>query len=401
MSTDNQAIEVQKKPYILADVPLVAEMAKEYGFGDSLEKFQATLINTVFPGNVQVTNSQFLIFIKVAQQYNLNPLTKQIYAFPSKGGGIVPIVSIDGWITVVQRQQNYNGHKFVYEWENGKVGGKILSCTCQIYRKDLENPIEHSEFFEECNRDTEPWKKWPRRMLTHKAFIQAARYTFGLTGIYDEDEGQRIIDAEMVTVPTLPAIKQPQRLNQPASEESVPAIAVTHTTANLPIAHQNTYTVEVPQQLKTLSPEVIAQSTPVIDGERMTVQVSDAYELKEGEEFVESEDGASKIYFTTEDVLGATAEPTEEPSVETTEILTGVFEDKPEPPKESAVENKKPGTIGAGRARRIYAILNKNKIHSEDELKSEILVSLKIEHLRDLPEKFEADIVAWAEGKKK
>jgi hypothetical protein len=32
-----------------------------------------------------------------------------------------------------------------------------------------------------------------RRMLRHKSYIQAARYAFGLSGIYDEDEGRDII----------------------------------------------------------------------------------------------------------------------------------------------------------------------------------------------------------------
>jgi hypothetical protein len=41
-------------------------------------------------------------------------------------------------------------------------------------------------------RDTEPWKKWPVRMLRWKAYIQCARVTFGLSGIYDSDEAARI-----------------------------------------------------------------------------------------------------------------------------------------------------------------------------------------------------------------
>jgi hypothetical protein len=42
------------------------------------------------------TPEQFAAFLIVAKEYDLNPLTKEIYAFPGKGGGIVPIVSIDG-----------------------------------------------------------------------------------------------------------------------------------------------------------------------------------------------------------------------------------------------------------------------------------------------------------------
>jgi len=49
----------------------------------------------------------------------------------------------------------------------------------------------------ECKRDgVGPWKSHPRRMLRHKALIQCARLAFGYTGIYDEDEAQRITEAQ-------------------------------------------------------------------------------------------------------------------------------------------------------------------------------------------------------------
>ena len=35
------------------------------------------------------------------------------------------------------------------------------------------------------------WQKWPRRMLRHKALIQAARVAFGFAGLSDEDEFER------------------------------------------------------------------------------------------------------------------------------------------------------------------------------------------------------------------
>ena len=43
-------------------------------------------------------DEEFKACVMVANTYKLNPILKQIYAFPAKGGGIVPVVSIDGWI---------------------------------------------------------------------------------------------------------------------------------------------------------------------------------------------------------------------------------------------------------------------------------------------------------------
>ena len=41
-----------------------------------------------------------------------------------------------------------------------------------------------------------PWGRWPARMLRHKATIQCARYAFGLSGIVDPDEAERIKSVE-------------------------------------------------------------------------------------------------------------------------------------------------------------------------------------------------------------
>ena len=50
-----------------------------------------------------------------------------------------------------------------------------------------------TEYYSECVRSTDPWKM-KHRMLRHKALIQAARYAFGFSGIYDEDEGAKIAE---------------------------------------------------------------------------------------------------------------------------------------------------------------------------------------------------------------
>jgi phage recombination protein Bet len=176
--------------------PLTVTLAERYKLTPAA--LLNTLIHTIFPhgkDDTPPTNSQLCLFLSVANEYDLNPFTKEIYAFPSKGGGIVPIVSIDGWITIVQRRPEYNG---VRQVEKFGEKGKIEAVTTFIYRKDQEHPTEVTEYFEECERGTDPWKKWPVRMLRHKSYIQCARYAFGLAGIYDEDEAERIIEGEVV-----------------------------------------------------------------------------------------------------------------------------------------------------------------------------------------------------------
>ena len=156
----------------------------------SEQELQNIVMNTVMPnGGNRVTVEQFTSFIAVANEYGLNPLTKEIYAFPAKGGGIQPIVSIDGWLRIINTHKDFNGMTFV---DNRAEGGELISITCRIHKKDIEHPVEVTEYMDECKKtNSEPWQKWPSRMLRHKAAIQAGRYAFGLSGIIDPDEADR------------------------------------------------------------------------------------------------------------------------------------------------------------------------------------------------------------------
>lgn len=162
---------------------LNSRMAARFGV-DEAEMMQ-TLKATAFKG--QVSDAQMQALLIVADQYGLNPWTKEIYAFPDKGG-IVPVVGVDGWSRIINENSQFDGMDFEQDAE---------SCTCIIYRKDRGHPIKVTEWLSECKRDTQPWKSHPKRMLRHKAMIQCARLAFGYTGIYDEDEAQRIVERDV------------------------------------------------------------------------------------------------------------------------------------------------------------------------------------------------------------
>lgn len=133
------------------------------------------------------TDEEFMSMCIVSNTYNLNPILKEIYAFPSKGGAVVPIVGVDGWIKLMNSNPAFDGIEF--EEDDQK-------CTAIVYRKDRAHPVSVTEWLDECKGTSEPWRRFPRRMLRHKAMIQAARLAFGFSGIYDEDEARRIVDCE-------------------------------------------------------------------------------------------------------------------------------------------------------------------------------------------------------------
>lgn len=161
---------------------LITKMADKYGLEPN--RMMATLKATAFKGDV--TNEQMAALLIVADQHNLNPWLKEIYAFPSRQG-IVPIVGLDGWARIVNSHPQFDGMDFEQDDEK---------CTCRIYRKDRSHPVAVTEYMIECKRSTDPWNTHPKRMLRHKAMIQAARLAFSFSGIYDPDEGERVLAAE-------------------------------------------------------------------------------------------------------------------------------------------------------------------------------------------------------------
>lgn len=173
---------------------LTQKLATTLDMGDGAGLME-TLKATAFKG--PVTDAQMTALMVVANQYGLNPWTKEIYAFPDRNNGIVPVVGVDGWSRIINNHPQFDGMDFQQDDE---------SCTCIVYRKDRSHPIKVTEYMAECRRDgVGPWKSHPRRMLRHKAMIQCARLAFGYSGIFDQDEAERIVENKLGIVVAEPA----------------------------------------------------------------------------------------------------------------------------------------------------------------------------------------------------
>jgi hypothetical protein len=152
------------------------------------EKMLATLRATACRtgrNDPPVTNEEMLGLLVVAEQYHLNPFTKEIYAFRDSKGGIMPIIGLDGWVRLMQEQRTFQGIGFKYDED-----GEWVEAT--ITRSDRAVPFTVREYLAECKRDTGPWKQAPQRMLRHRALIQCCRVAFGFGGVYGDDEGEGI-----------------------------------------------------------------------------------------------------------------------------------------------------------------------------------------------------------------
>jgi phage recombination protein Bet len=174
----------------LALTNLSSKLAERFGMGTDGDVV-SILKATAFKG--PATDAQLVALMVVAQQYGLNPFTKELYAFPDRNNGIVPVVGVDGWSRIINSHPQFDGLDFAQD---------EISCTCTIYRKDRNHPVKVTEYMAECRRDgVGPWKTHPYRMLRHKALIQCARLAFGFVGIFDQDEAERIVEAEAREVP--------------------------------------------------------------------------------------------------------------------------------------------------------------------------------------------------------
>jgi phage recombination protein Bet len=203
------------------------KFAEKFNFLDE-QKLIDTLKATSFKQkDGVVSDEQMTALLIVADQYGLNPFTKEIYAYPDKNG-IVPVVGIDGWSRIINQHPEMDGLEFVYSDEiitpnAGKPCSTWIECV--IYRKDRSRAVRVKEFLDETYRPpftssgnnpyviNGPWQSHTKRLLRHKAMIQCSRIAFGFVGIYDQDEADRIIEGQLASTP--------EPIDQPPSVEAV------------------------------------------------------------------------------------------------------------------------------------------------------------------------------------
>ncbi|MDO9240550.1 MAG: recombinase RecT, partial [Methylicorpusculum sp.] len=118
---------------------LFKKFADKFNFKDE-KSLTDTLKATAFKvKDGVVTDEQMTALLIVSDQYGLNPFTKEIFAYPDKQNGIVPVVSVDGWSRIINQHPDMDGLEFVYDstWITDVPDAKPCpaSIECVIYRK--------------------------------------------------------------------------------------------------------------------------------------------------------------------------------------------------------------------------------------------------------------------------
>ena len=266
-----------------------AKLGERFGMeGDGRELVQV-LKSTAFKG--EVTDAQMAALMVVANQYGLNPFTRELFAFPDKQNGIVPVVGVDGWSRIINSHPQFDGIEFRHADESVTMPGAKPApewIECNIYRKDRSRPVVVREYLDEVYRApfkgkygdvTGPWQTHTKRFLRHKAMIQCARLAFGYGGIYDQDEAERIVEASPVKHMGSVERAEPAELPTYSAEQfakNLPAwraaIAAGKATADAVIAKASTKGTLTPEQMDAIrapieqpAPPPAQQAEPVTD----------------------------------------------------------------------------------------------------------------------------------------
>jgi hypothetical protein len=114
-----------------------------------------------------------------AKRYGLNPILGEIACDYSVELGWQVYIPIDGWVTLILREPNFQGMTFTQaETEEQEVP---IWIECAIYRSDRVVPMTVREYLSEVKTNHPAWQKFPRRMLRYKALQQCARLAFAIS----------------------------------------------------------------------------------------------------------------------------------------------------------------------------------------------------------------------------
>ena len=195
MNTRSQALAKQDDEVAASQARAIAAREDQRRPKNALEAMAArlqvsssglkdTLLKTVFKDCK--SDAEFIALTVVANQYNLDPLRREIYAFPAKGGGITPMIGYDGWIRIMNEHPQFDGIEFDHILDDK---GKVTAVEGVIYRKDRTRPTKKMIYLDEFKVDTNPnWKNKPNHMLDVRCLCHTVRIALGVSAGIEGDE---------------------------------------------------------------------------------------------------------------------------------------------------------------------------------------------------------------------
>ena len=171
--------------------PLVERALRRSGL--AYGAFVSHLTQMAFRGVMVWTQTDLERLLIAAERHGLDPLSREVFmAQPSfePTSPLVVVVGVDGWSRILNAHAQFDGVAFA---ESGELNEGVPTwIECTIYRRDRRVPLSVREYLCEARGVHQSWITHPRRMLRHRALVQCARLAFGLSGVLDADEAQRV-----------------------------------------------------------------------------------------------------------------------------------------------------------------------------------------------------------------
>lgn len=180
--------------------------------GLSYDSFVRALVQSALGRLTIWTQSDLDRLLLLSERLGLDPLNNEIYAIevtPENGkkSRVLFVVGVDGWFKIINSHPQFDGMRFM---ESSPGEDELpLYIECTIFRKDRRVATSVREYMYEAHTNQGAWLTHPRRMLRHKAMVQCARACFGLGGIYEPDEAERVSSALQLVTKNEPQHKGP------------------------------------------------------------------------------------------------------------------------------------------------------------------------------------------------
>jgi len=193
--------------------------------GLSYDSFVRLLTQGAFKGIAVWTASDLDRLLIAAERYGLDPLSREIFMMQPNSdptSALLLVIGVDGWTHLINAHEQFEGVEFA---ESSELEHGVPSWVeCTIYRRDRRVPLKLREYFCEARGEHLTWITHPRRMLRHKALVQCGRIAFGLTGVFDAEEAQRLRYSKVENDRFIGAQKLAQKLScsTPVQEKSDP-----------------------------------------------------------------------------------------------------------------------------------------------------------------------------------
>lgn len=132
------------------------------------------------------TDNEFGVFMELANKYQLDPFSKQIWAVKYGNNPAQIFAGRDGYLAIAHRSGQFDGLQSEVSI-NDK--GELETATAEVWRRDMSHSFKVTVSYKEYNSSTNPvWQSKPRTMLCKVAEAQALRKAFSVSGLYSPEE---------------------------------------------------------------------------------------------------------------------------------------------------------------------------------------------------------------------